>query len=205
MALETAVVDGSARRIADANVLRVGTGVDTNGATTLTVGGTTATKVEIGRSGQDVEIKGNLTVTPSVSNGAQKRTVTVPYNNAALAAANSNGASAVVNIGAVLPANARILGVDMRALTAFSGGSASAVTIDVGTSGDPDALIDGADVFAAAVDGGPATMPAGIRPNKTFASAGAQLIATFTPDAGHQLANLTAGTVIIDVLFTELA
>lgn len=133
-----------------------------------------------------------------------KKTVTVAYNNAALAAANSNGAAATVNIGTALPSNARIVGVDMRSLTVFSGGSASAVKVDIGTSGDIDALIAQADVFAAAVDGGPATMPSGVRPSKTYASGG-QLIATFTPDVGHQLANLTAGTVVIDVLYTVLA
>jgi hypothetical protein len=136
---------------------------------------------------------------------AVKRTVTVAFNNAALVAANSNGAAATVNIGAVLPANARIAGVDMRALTPFTGGSASAVKVDIGTSGDIDALVAQADVFAAAVDGGPSAMPRGVRPTKMFATGGAQLIATFTPDVGHQLANLTAGSVIIDVWYIVLA
>lgn len=198
------VVDGSGRRLAADATLTVNKIDASDDETTLTVGATLASKIEIGRAGQDVEIKGTLTTEPSISNGVQKRTVTVAYNNAALVAANSNGGAATVNIGATLPANARILGVDMRALTPFTGGSASAVTVDVGTSADVDALVDGADVFAAAVDGGPTTMPAGVRPNKTFATVGAQLIATFAPDGGHQLANLTAGSVIIDVLFTVL-
>jgi hypothetical protein len=126
-----------------------------------------------------------------------KKTVTVGHADLT----DADGSQAI-NIGTALPNNARIVGVDMRALTAFSGGTASAVTVDVGTSGDVDALIDGADVFAAAVDGGPATMPAGIRPNKMFASGG-QLIATFAAD--DDVADLSAGSVIIDVLYTVLA
>ncbi len=116
-----------------------------------------------------------------------------------------NGTAQAINIGAALPANARIVGVDMRALTPFTGGSVSAVTCKVGTSGDIDALIATSDLLAAAVDGGPSAMSLGIRPNKTFITAAAQLIATFAPDGGHALASLTAGSVIIDVLYTVLA
>jgi hypothetical protein len=129
----------------------------------------------------------------------QKRTVTVGHADLT----DADG-SQTVNIGAVLPANSRIIGVDIRALTAFSGGTNSAIAVDIGTSGDVDALVDGADLFAAAVDGGPATMPKGVRPNKTFATAGAQLTATFLA-TGDTLLALTAGAVTIDVLFAVLA
>ncbi len=128
-----------------------------------------------------------------------KRTVTVGH--ADLTDADT---SQTISVGAVLPANARIVGVDFRALTVFSGGTVSALACDIGTSGDVDALVDGADLVTAAVDGGPASMPAGIRPNKTFVSAGAQLTATFV-STGDNLVNLTAGSVIIDVLFVVLA
>ncbi len=132
-----------------------------------------------------------------------KRTVTVAFGD--LSAGNSNGASVAVNIGATLPANARITGFVIKLTTPFTGGSASAVTVDIGTSGDADAIVDGANVLAAAVDGMASTMPFGIAPFKHFVSAGAQLIATFAPDGSHQLANLTAGACTIDILFTELA
>lgn len=139
----------------------------------------------------------------SVSAGmtASKKTVTVGHADLTEAV---NNTSQAINIGSSLPSNARIVGVDMRTLTPFTGGSVSAVTCDVGTSGDVDALIDGADLQTSAVDGGPATMPKGIRPNKTFA-AGGQLIATFYPDSGHALDALTAGSVVIDVLYIVLA
>lgn len=128
----------------------------------------------------------------------QKRTVTVGHADLTDADGSQD-----INIGAALPANSRIVGVDIHTLTAFSGGSVSALVVDIGSSGDVDALVDGADLFSAAVDGGPATRPAGIRPNKTFA-AGGQLTARFLA-TGDTLANLTAGAVTIDVLFAVLA
>ncbi len=130
-----------------------------------------------------------------------KKTVTVGH--ADLTEPNDNTPQAI-SIGTALPANARIVGVDIHDLTVFTGGSTSAVTVDIGTAGDIDALIDGADLQTTAVDGGPATMPQGIRPNKFFA-AGGQLIATFLTDSGHDLEDLTAGSVIIDVLYVVKA
>lgn len=140
----------------------------------------------------------NARAAAAASLPVQKRTVTVLHSDLTDADTTQD-----INIGAVLPANARIVGVDMRAMTAFSGGGTGSQTVDIGTSGDVDALIDGADLFAAVVDGGPATMPQGIRPNKTFATAGAQLSARFICDTTQ--AAFTAGAVTIDVLFVELA
>ena len=136
---------------------------------------------------------------------ASKRTVTIAFNNAALVAANSNGTAAVVNIGATLPANARILSCDARAFTPYSGASMSTFSLKIGTSGDDDAIISAADMLAAAVDGGPSTFTRGIRPNKTFITSGAQLIATLTPDGSHKSSDLTSGSIIIDVWFFAAA
>ena len=131
----------------------------------------------------------------------QKATATIAFG--ALAAGNSNGAAVSVNIGAALPANARILGVALRLATPFTGGSAVSVSCDIGTAGDPIAIVSGANVLAAAVDGMASTMPAGKAPNKFFATA-AQLLARFTPDGAHQLANLTAGSITVDVIYSVL-
>jgi len=130
-----------------------------------------------------------------------KKTVTIGHADLTDAVA---GEAQAINLSTALPSNARIVGTDMRSYTPFTGGSVSAVTCDIGTSGDVDALIDGADLQTAAVDGGPATMPKGVRPNKTFASGG-QLLATFYPDGGHALDALTAGSIVIDVLYVVLA
>jgi hypothetical protein len=126
-----------------------------------------------------------------------KKTVTIGHADLT----DADG-SQTINIGTALPANSRIVGVDMHTYTPFTGGGAGVVTVDIGTSGDVDALIDGADLFAAAVDGGLATIPKGIRPNKFFA-AGGQLTAQV--DANVNVADLTAGSVIIDVTYTVLA
>ncbi len=127
-----------------------------------------------------------------------KKTLTATHATITAAAA-----SEAINIGTTLPANARIVGVDMRSLTPFSGGTVGDFTVDIGSAGDVDALVDGADLFAAAVDGGPATMPAGVRPNKTYATA-TQLIATFRCGS-DDVADASAGSVVIDVLYTVLA
>jgi hypothetical protein len=131
-----------------------------------------------------------------------KRTVTVGHADLTDAV---NGSADTINIGAALGANSRILSVDAHTFTPFTGGGASAVTMKIGTTGDDDAIVSSSDVFAAAVDGGPSTFTKGIRPTKTFVSAAAQLIATFTPDGGAALLGLDAGSIIIDVLLIELA
>lgn len=115
-----------------------------------------------------------------------------------------NGEAQAINIGAVLPANARIVGADIKLTTPFTGGGVASVACDIGTAGDIDAIVDGADMLAAAVDGQSSTRPNGIAPNKHFVAAGAQLIATFTPDVAKPLVDLTAGEATIDVLFVVL-
>ncbi len=111
--------------------------------------------------------------------------------------------SQTVNLGDALPANARILGVHMHTLTPFSGGAVGDFTCDVGSANDPDALVDGADLFSAAVDGCPATITAGVHPNKLFADS-TQLTATFICGS-DDVADATAGAVTIDVLYAVLA
>jgi hypothetical protein len=131
----------------------------------------------------------------------QKASVTVAFG--ALAAGNSNGLAVSANLGAALPANARILGAALRLTTPFTGGGATAVTVDIGTAGDPIAIVAAADALHAAVDGMAFTQPAGKAPNKFFATS-AQLLARFTPDGSHTLLGLTAGSITIDVLYSVL-
>jgi len=181
----------------DSATLLVGSGIDASTAGSLTIGATNATSIVM---------TAPVTLPATQTGTIQKKTVTIAFDNAALTATSgsANGTAATVNISTALPANARIVGVDLNTYTPFTGGSVSAVALDIGSSGDIDALVDGADLFAAAVDGGPSTRPTGIRPNKIYATA-TQLIATLTPDAGHKLSALTAGSVVIDVIYTILA
>lgn len=150
-------------------------------------------------SGVTYTIEDDPAVADAVENRPLKRTLTLLET--AFAGNAVNGAASIVNVGAALPANARILGYDFRALTPFTGGGAASVTGKLGTAGDDDALVAAVDLLTAAVDGGPATITRGVRPNKHFAAAGAQLILTVTPDGGANLAALTAGSVIVDVWY----
>lgn len=128
----------------------------------------------------------------------QKRTLTVPFGSLTTA-----GTTQSFNIGATIPANARVLGTEAYAVTPFAGGSISAMKLDVGEAGDAQSLIKQADVFAAAVDGQSNTRPLGNAPNKLYA-AGVQLVAKFT-STGANVNAATSGTVTIDVLFAVLA
>lgn len=128
-----------------------------------------------------------------------KKTVTVGHADLTDAVA---GEAQAINVGTALPNNARIVGAGIRGVP-LTGGGVVSVACDLGTAGDIDAIVDGADVLAAFVDGQSSTLPSGIAPHKLFA-AGGQLIATFTPDGGHALADLAAGSIDIDVLYVVL-
>lgn len=106
-----------------------------------------------------------------------------------------------INIGATVPAGSWVVAVDITDLTVFSGGSVGDFTLDIGTSDDVDALVDGANLYAAAVDGGPSSMPLGVRPHKYFATA-KQLTAKFMCGSDN-VANATAGAVTIRVLIAS--
>jgi hypothetical protein len=130
--------------------------------------------------------------------GIAKKTATITHANL-----TTSSTTETENIGTALPANARILGTNIKLTTPFSGGSVSALVVDIGSSGDPDALVDGADVFSAAVDGQASTRPLGIAPNKHF-STSTQLTALFTA-TDDDVVNLSAGSVTIEVYYVVLA
>jgi hypothetical protein len=127
----------------------------------------------------------------------QRRVVTVGHADLTAAAV-----SEAIAIGAPLPANAHILGASIALATPFSGGGATSCVVDIGSTGDADAIVDGSNVFAAAVDGQASTLPAGIAPNKVFSSA-TQLNATFISDVN--VAALSAGSATVEVLFAVIA
>lgn len=127
----------------------------------------------------------------------QKRTVTVGHADLTDADTSEDE-----NIGAAMAANARILGVTIKLATPFAG-ITGPVTVDVGSAGDIDALVDGANLTDAAVDGQASTMPLGIAPFKHFSGA-TQLVARFLSADGN-LVDCSAGAVTIDVHFAVLA
>ncbi len=105
--------------------------------------------------------------------------------------------STSINLGAPLPANAYPIGAAISLITPFTGGGATTVTADIGTTGDDDAIVDGANVFAAAVDGQASTLPAGIAPHKPLGAA--QLKLRLASDVN--LSALTAGELLAEVAY----
>jgi hypothetical protein len=127
----------------------------------------------------------------------QKRSLHLTTSNV-----NAASTSQVINLGAVLPDNARILGIDVRLATA-STGITGPVTVKVGTAGDDDAILSSANLTSAAVDGESSTHTLGIAPNKLL-TGGAQLICTVTSASGN-LSSLSTLDATVDVLFAVLA
>lgn len=119
--------------------------------------------------------------------------LTVTIGHADLTAAATTETEVVGKV----PAGSTILAVGLPLATAFSG-IVGPVTLDIGTTGDVDALVDGASL-ATAVDGQAATRPLGIAPNKHFA-AETEIIATFLSASGN-LVDATAGSVTIDIIY----
>jgi hypothetical protein len=142
---------------------------------------------------------GTVQAVLDATNGYVKRTVVVGHADLTNAV---NGSPDTINIGAVCPANSRVMAASIYG-TPLTGGAVASVACDIGTAGDIDAVIDGADVLSAFVDGEASTRPLGIAPNKKVGAA--QLIATFTPDGAHALVALDAGSITIDVFITAIA
>lgn len=192
MANESPFTRESANRtdpvIGAANTLICGSGIDVSAAGAMTIGAT-ATSIVMGAP---------VTLPATQLGTIQTRSVTITHTTLDAAAT-----SQTINIGAVLPANAMIVGSNVAITTPTTGGGSSSCVVDIGTSGDVDAIIDGANVFAAAVDGMASTRPLGIAPDKLFVSAGAQLIATVTGDVNVSL--FSAGSFTITVAFVVIA
>jgi hypothetical protein len=127
-----------------------------------------------------------------------KRTVTVGHADLTTAA---NNTAQVVNIGAALPTNAFVIAHDVTVTTLFSGGEASACTVDIGGT-DADAIVDGMDIFTGAATGA-LTGTAGVHPKGDFSAQ--QLTATFLTDASHAVLGLDAGALTITVWFAVVA
>jgi hypothetical protein len=114
----------------------------------------------------------------------------------------ANAVSQVVNLDSALPANARIQWVNIKLATPASGGGATSCTAKIGSSGDDDAIVASANLFAAAVDGQCSSVTMGIAPNKHFASS-TQLTATITSDVN--VSALTALVVTFEVAYQVIA
>lgn len=124
--------------------------------------------------------------------------LSVAITEATFAALGDTDTSEVVALG-TLPANTQINGVNIRLATPFTGGGNAACAVKIGSTGDDDAIVATANLFAAAVDGNVSALTNGIAPNKFF-SAATVINGTFTADVG--LKELTAGSCTIEILYT---
>lgn len=128
-------------------------------------------------------------------NGGAVQAITKTIGHADLTAAATSESIALGTI----PAGAIVLGVAASGYTPFTGGSVSACVVDIGSTGDVDAIKDGMNVLAAAVDGQPSTFTAGINPNKYFAAA--TVLSALFLATGDNVVNLDAGAITFRVVY----
>jgi len=166
------------------------------------------------------EIQSNLAVLDSGQADAVASAVSASASAAAVAAANTGivkrtvaitqasdlaGLGAGVksfskNVGAVLPANARFVGVDLKVTSALSGGSVATGTVAVGVTGTANALVTATSVTSAT--GFPKAGTAGVKGYSMSSLDGLQLTVTVTTDV--DLNALTGGSVSVDVFYVVL-
>jgi hypothetical protein len=107
------------------------------------------------------------------------------------------GATATIALG-TLPAGAQVVSVDCRLTTPFTGGSISNVLLDLGTTGDVDAVRDGISLFAAAVDGRASTHPMGIAPGASYDAATVLNMTIVATGANLNAATAGSAKVIVE-------
>lgn len=84
--------------------------------------------------------------------------------------------------------------------TQFTGGGATSVGVTVGTAGAPTLIATNFDVLGGAASGLFVDMTRGAQ--RVVPAGGQQVVARFTPDAGHNLSALTAGACTIELYYS---
>ncbi len=109
------------------------------------------------------------------------------------------GASANVNLGDVLPAGAEVISAWTKLDTAFTSGSVTGLTVEVGTSADTDGFITAGEVLS----GSPTLTRRHVKGAWVTAD-GKQLLARLTASGANlgngTVTNLTAGKLKVHVL-----
>lgn len=113
---------------------------------------------------------------------------------------DADGSETVADAEGALPAGAVLMGYRKRVATAFSGGGAAVVTVDVGFdgAGNSDVLDDGQTVFTGVAA---ETYGAGANALPTVRRSIGGLIPQATFDADVDVADLTAGGVTFDIYY----
>ena len=103
-----------------------------------------------------------------------------------------------------IPAKALVIGSWFDLETDFSGGSVSALVVDVGDGTDPDGYVDNEDVFTGAANGQrstPTTAPALLNENGVDLDDAARTPEVLITSTGDNVANLTAGALTAYIAF----
>lgn len=144
----------------------------------------------------------------------RRRTITF----ADLAAGVAVGASVDVPLGAVLaglagqqqpthrlPAGALLVNAPVLKLdTQFTGGGVTSCGVTIGTAGSPTVLATNFDVRGSSASGVFVDMTRGVW-RVVPAGADPLIVCRFTPDGGHSLSQLTAGSCTIEFVFVPKA
>lgn len=99
-----------------------------------------------------------------------------------------NGTAQAIQLPLYVPVGAFVVGGQVQLITPFSGGGVATLDVSLGPVTAPTAIINAMDGLAAA---GFYDTPAGAKPTGSYPNA--TMGVTFTPDVGHNLAQLTAG------------
>jgi len=124
-----------------------------------------------------------------------KRTLQITHADLTAAAVSET----VTDPVGAFPAGARLLGYRKQLDTEFSGGGASAVSIDAGFNGATDELDDGQDIFTGAGTGETFGAGGNAVPEQPRNLGGLTLQATITSDVNVAL--LAAGDLTLEVLY----
>ena len=119
---------------------------------------------------------------------------------------NGNGNAQTINFDDAIPANAVVLARFLTVTAEFSGGGVTSVALDFGDDLDPNGWFASEDVFTGSGTGKrnvPSTPGAYLIDNAGDVLGARTPEVTFTPDAGHNLAQLTAGELTAFVVYVE--
>ncbi len=139
--------------------------------------------------------------TATLANEIQRRQIQILHGDLTEA---GNGDPQVIDIEAILPANAIPFALDVQVDTVPSGGSVSECVIDVGGTTDPVGILLGLELITDVPTAAEINAAKGVAFSNII-HAGEQLGVTVTPDAGNPLVDLTAGDFTITVYFFVLA
>lgn len=108
-----------------------------------------------------------------------------------------NGSPATITLGQ-LPNLGLVLASSVRINTYFTGGGATTMTLQIGVAGTIAKMMTALDIFSTTTQAIWLPGTAGVQPRGRYG--GVDLIATLTPDAGHNLTALTAGSLDIEIV-----